>query len=117
MRRQNSRTNNRIDPRALLATRWRHFNSEDLELHLRLLILAEHRSQPMHPHYDPTMPTYRLRARRKLVARRFVAFGGQVSRCLLTGPLPTFRKWPGLVHLVKTNDFELLGGAADAVVA
>ena len=37
------------------------------------------------------------------------ALGGEVSPCVVNGALPPYRKWPGIVHLVKTNDFPLLG--------
>ena len=104
--------NERLFGRELLMARWRHLAREDLDVHLRYLVLAEHRAQPGHSHYDPKIPAYRWRARRKEVAKRFVALGGEVSPCVINGALPPYRRWPGIVHLVKTNDFPLLGGVA-----
>ena len=115
MRRRAKSKNERLFGRELLMAPWTHLSREDLEVHLRFLILAEHRARPAHKHFDPTVPAYRWRARRKDVAKKFVALGGQVSPCVLNGALPPYRKWPGIVHLVKTNDFSLLGGAAVAL--
>lgn len=109
MRRRAKSKNESLFGRELLNAPWKHLSREDLEVHLRFLILAEHRAQPVHKHYDATVPAYRWRARRKEVARKFAALGGEVSPCVVNGALPPYRKWPGIVHLVKTNDFPLLG--------
>lgn len=95
--------------REMLGIRWRSLNREDLEAHLRLLILAECRTRPSDRHFDPTLPAYRFRARRKEVAKRFVELGGSVSHCVVTGSLPQARRWPGIVRLVQTPGFKLLG--------
>jgi hypothetical protein len=94
--------------RELLGTRWKSLNREDLESHLRLLILAECRARPTHSDFDPSLPAYRFRARRKEVARRFVELGGTVSHCVVSGALPQARRWPGIVRLVETPGFEIL---------
>ena len=93
--------------RDLLTTRLNELGPEEMEGHLRLLILAEHRAWPSHPHFDPTLPAYRFRARRIEVAKKFVSLGGVVSRCVLTGALPPPRRWPGIARLVKTENYAL----------
>lgn len=110
MRARATSKDKRLLGRELLMAKWEHLNREDLDVHLRRLVLAEHRAQPAHSHYDPTIPAYRWRARRKEVAKRFAALGGEVSPCIVSGALPPYRKWPGIVHLIKTNDFPLLRG-------
>jgi hypothetical protein len=115
MRARAKSKNERLFGRELLMAKWKHLNRDDLEVHLRFLVLAEHRAQPAHKHYDPTIPAYRWRARRKEVAKKFVALGGEVSPCVVSGALPPYRKWPGIVRLVKTNDFPLLGGVATSL--
>ena len=115
MSRRAKSKNERLFDRELLMAPWKHLSRKDLEAHLRFLILAEHRAQPAHKHHDPTIPAYRWRARRKEVAKSFVALGGKVSPCVVNSALPPYRKWPGIVHLVKTNDFSLFGSAAVAL--
>jgi hypothetical protein len=96
-----------LDLSHLLGARWRTYEREGLEAHLRQLILAECRTRPTNSHFDPLLPAYRFRARRKEVARRFVELGGTVSHCVLSGTLPQGRHWPGIVRLVQTPGFEL----------
>jgi hypothetical protein len=117
MRRRNASTPGRLSGRELLRAEWKHLSRDDLEVHLRCLILAEHRARPGHKHYDPKIPAYRWRARRKEVANAFVELGGVVSRCVNGGALPPNAKWPGVVHLVKTNGFKLFRGDSKVVVA
>jgi hypothetical protein len=117
MRRLKPRAGHRMKWRKLLATRWGELNRADLEVHLRFLILAEHRTRPTHSDFDPSLPAYRFRARRVEVAKRFIALGGRVSRCVASGALPPPRRWPGVVCLVETKGFQLFGGVVDASVA
>ena len=100
--------NGSLHPSKLLAVRWRRLSQIDLETHLRILILAEHHAHPAYKYFDSEVSAFRLRVARLAVARRFVARGGAVSRYVTSAALPSPRKWPGMVHLVKTADFELL---------
>jgi hypothetical protein len=106
-----------MHPKELLAVRWRRLSKVDLETHLRFLILAEHHAHPAYKYFDSEVSALRLRATRLAVAKHFVAHGGAVSRRLTSAALPPPRKWPGVVRLIKTAQFELFESEVSGPVA
>lgn len=93
-------------PEDLLRTDYKRLELTDLRRLLCKLILTEKNSRRVKARQNLMRYAIRLRERRLRVAEYFVSQGGKVSHLLLLSRLPPDIKWPGLIALVETKDFE-----------
>ena len=98
--------------RSLLKERWRSLAEDELQQYLSRVIFAERRCYPrrVRGKWDPGIVRMRgrLRRHRLSVLKEFVQRGGVVSPLLFAQRLP-HEQWPGMVSLVKTPGFSLVG--------
>ena len=90
--------------RARLKVKWRRLNRDELESHLRLVVIAERQCSPklgLRPERPRnTWMRPRLRLRRLEMAKRLKIMGGRMSELVLRWVLPKYSSWLGAIDLV-----------------
>jgi len=95
-------------PQNALNVRYQTMTIIEVRHLLSKLLSMETRSHPASKYKELHQYHIRFRWKRLRVVNHYVSLGGEVSSIILKRKLPSWKKWPGIVHLIKTKGFELI---------